>query len=149
MDCDDTGFRRRMAMAAERAGNASRLARASGISRRAIGDYLAGSAEPVRSRLLAMARAAGVSVGWLAAGEGSGPSAAGPAAWEGFHQVVTDALLGVEEYLAEQQMTLAADKKAELVAQLCRLAGCPGLALEAEVQDRVGEILASAKPAPS
>ncbi|HYG91170.1 MAG TPA: helix-turn-helix transcriptional regulator [Azospirillum sp.] len=59
-----------MDQAAKLAGNATRLAEKSGISRRAIGEYLAGKAEPSRPRLVAIAAAAGVRVEWLATGEG-------------------------------------------------------------------------------
>lgn len=59
-----------MEIAAKMAGNATRLAERTGISRRAIGEYLAGKAEPSRPRLVAIAAAAGVQVAWLATGEG-------------------------------------------------------------------------------
>lgn len=75
----DRAFIERMQKAADLAGNATKLAEATGISRRSIGDYLAGGSEPSRSRLIAIARAAGVSVDWLATGEGQvspGPVAA-------------------------------------------------------------------------
>lgn len=68
--CADEGFQRRMEQAAKLAGNATRLAEKTGISRRAIGEYLAGKAEPSRPRLVAIAEAAGVRVAWLATGEG-------------------------------------------------------------------------------
>ena len=66
----DVLFITRMAEAASLAGNATRLAEKTHISRRAIGEYLAGNAEPSRPRLVAIAKAAGVSVDWLATGEG-------------------------------------------------------------------------------
>jgi len=67
---DATLFAERMEYCAAKVGNAARLSRESGISRRAIGDYLAGRAEPSRPRLVAIAKAAGVCVEWLATGEG-------------------------------------------------------------------------------
>lgn len=63
-------FKERMEAAARMAGNATLLAAKVKISRRAIGNYLSGKAEPSRPRLVAIARAAGVSVAWLVAGEG-------------------------------------------------------------------------------
>jgi phage repressor protein C with HTH and peptisase S24 domain len=53
--------------------SADRLARATGVSPSAFRKWLRGDAEPSRERLVALAQAAGVSVGWLAGGEGSPP----------------------------------------------------------------------------
>jgi phage repressor protein C with HTH and peptisase S24 domain len=57
--------------------SADRLARASGVSPSAFRKWLRGNAEPSRERLVALARAAGVSVGWLADGEGPPPKFVG------------------------------------------------------------------------
>jgi phage repressor protein C with HTH and peptisase S24 domain len=53
--------------------SADRLARATGVSPSAFRKWLRGDAEPSRERLVALAQAAGVSVGWLAGGEGPPP----------------------------------------------------------------------------
>jgi phage repressor protein C with HTH and peptisase S24 domain len=53
--------------------SADRLARATGVSPSAFRKWLRGEAEPSRERLVALARAARVSVGWLAGGEGQEP----------------------------------------------------------------------------
>ncbi len=61
--------------------SADRLARATGVSPSAFRKWLRGEAEPSRERLVALAQAAGVGVGWLAGGEGQEPrlaSTAGP-----------------------------------------------------------------------
>src|ERR1700732_3338921 len=50
--------------------SADRLARAVGVSPSAFRKWLKGEAEPSRERLVALAEAASVSVGWLAGGEG-------------------------------------------------------------------------------
>jgi phage repressor protein C with HTH and peptisase S24 domain len=50
-----------------------RLARATGVSPSAFRKWLRGEAEPSRERLVALAQAADVSVGWLASGEGPEP----------------------------------------------------------------------------
>ena len=65
---DGGGFKKRMSIAAKLAGNATELSRKTGISRRAIGTYLAGGSDPTRERLIAIAEASGVSVEWLATG---------------------------------------------------------------------------------
>jgi phage repressor protein C with HTH and peptisase S24 domain len=53
--------------------SADRLARAMGVSPSAFRKWLRGDAEPSRERLVALAEAASVSVGWLAHGEGPEP----------------------------------------------------------------------------
>ena len=53
--------------------SADRLARAMGVSPSAFRKWLKGEAEPSRERLVALARAAGVGVAWLAEGEGPEP----------------------------------------------------------------------------
>jgi phage repressor protein C with HTH and peptisase S24 domain len=61
--------------------SADRLARATGVSPSAFRKWLRGEAEPSRERLVALAQAAGVTVGWLASGEGPEPrlrATAGP-----------------------------------------------------------------------
>ncbi|MFQ5533440.1 MAG: XRE family transcriptional regulator [Sphingomonadales bacterium] len=63
-------FHERIIILTDLVGGASALARLSNLSRRVIDKYKAGESEPSRDRLLAMARAAGVSIGWLVAGEG-------------------------------------------------------------------------------
>ena len=54
--------------------SADRLARAIGVSPSAFRKWLKGEAEPSRERLVALARAAGVGIGWLADGEGQIPN---------------------------------------------------------------------------
>ncbi len=133
---EPNAFRSRMEFAARRAGNATRLAEAAGISRRAIGDYLAGAAEPSRSRLVAIARAARVSVQWLATGEGS-PTAV-PGVIDG--EVLEDALQTVEEYLGERRQTMAPFDKAGLVAILCGIEAAED-ATVIEAQPRIARLL--------
>ncbi len=53
--------------------SADRLARKTGVSPSAFRKWLRGEAEPSRERLVALAQASGVSVGWLASGEGPEP----------------------------------------------------------------------------
>ena len=58
--------------------SADRLARTTGVSPSAFRKWLRGEAEPSRERLVALARAAGVSIGWLAGGEGQEPRLVAP-----------------------------------------------------------------------
>ena len=53
--------------------SADRLAKATGVSASAFRKWLKGEAEPSRDRLVALAAAAGVSLGWLAQGDGPEP----------------------------------------------------------------------------
>ncbi len=53
--------------------SADRLARAVGVSPSAFRKWLKGEAEPSRERLVALAEAAGVSIAWLARGQGPEP----------------------------------------------------------------------------
>lgn len=59
--------------------SADRLARATGVSPSAFRKWLRGEAEPSRERLVALAQAAGVPVGWLANGDGPEPRLQGAA----------------------------------------------------------------------
>lgn len=67
---EQDGFKERIAYIARLMGNATELARKTGISRRAIGTYLAGSSDPTRERLVCIARSSGVCIEWLATGDG-------------------------------------------------------------------------------
>ena len=68
-EADD--FRARMELLADAVGNLSELARKSGLSRRVIDKYRNGESDPSRVRLVALAKAGGVRIEWLA--DGTGP----------------------------------------------------------------------------
>ncbi len=63
-------FGDRVKKAADLIGGQLELSRRTGISATSINNYALGSADPSRTRLAAIAKAAGVSVGWLVSGEG-------------------------------------------------------------------------------
>lgn len=63
-------FVERLRKTAELAGGQLALSKLTGISARTINSYALGESEPSRLRLVAMAKAANVSVNWLATGEG-------------------------------------------------------------------------------
>ena len=60
--------------------SADRLARAMGVSPSAFRKWLKGEAEPSRERLVSLAKAAGVGIGWLVSGEGAEPDFREPGA---------------------------------------------------------------------
>jgi phage repressor protein C with HTH and peptisase S24 domain len=70
---DKSAFVDRLRMILANWPSADRLARAMGVSPSAFRKWLKGEAEPSRERLVALARAAGVGVAWLAEGEGPEP----------------------------------------------------------------------------
>ena len=67
--CDS--FEERISVLAEQAGSASALARMAGVSESVVRKWRNGTSEPSRPNLIALARATGVSLAWLVAGEGS------------------------------------------------------------------------------
>ena len=62
-------------------GSAEKLARMTGMSSRVIGQYAAGTSDPTRGKMVALAVAAGFNVLWLATGEG-------PKRKEGFEEKI-------------------------------------------------------------
>ncbi len=67
------GFVARLQLVAAEWPSADRLAKATGVSASAFRKWMKGEAEPSRDRLVALAAAAGVSLAWLAQGEGVEP----------------------------------------------------------------------------
>lgn len=77
----EQSFRKRMEFIIHKAGGPDALARKSQLSRRVVDKYKAEDSEPSMSRLVALAEAAGVSVHWLATGQGdpeAGPGELAP-----------------------------------------------------------------------
>jgi phage repressor protein C with HTH and peptisase S24 domain len=70
---EQAGFVARLRLLVAQWPSADRLARATGVSPSAFRKWLKGEAEPSRDRLVALAGTAGVSVAWLAQGEGPEP----------------------------------------------------------------------------
>jgi len=65
-----TGFSVRIRKLATLIGGPKQLSERSGLSRAVIGKYLSGKSDPSRERLIKLAEAAGISIRWLATGEG-------------------------------------------------------------------------------
>lgn len=81
--------------------SADRLARATGVSPSAFRKWLRGEAEPSRERLVALANAAGVPVGWLANGDGPEPRFQSAVSTSRTHgaAVLLDARLDRQDYV--------------------------------------------------
>lgn len=123
----------RLRRCAQIAGSGERLSQISAIPRRTLESYLSGQSEPNVSRLVALAEAVGVSVEWLATGEGEMMRDARdePPAFDvglplpqhrGAASVDTALLkLCVEEledHLDRKRLQLSATKKAEVISLL-------------------------------
>lgn len=113
------------------AGGGAALAQKAGIPRSTLETYITGKAEPKVSRVVAIAGAAGVTIDWLASGEG--PMERGALSQGELHptrdpqfkpfvnldrDLLTDMVVAVEEELAERGLTLAPHRKGELIATL-------------------------------
>ncbi|MCA1909239.1 MAG: helix-turn-helix domain-containing protein [Magnetospirillum sp.] len=123
--CVDMAFAGRMEFAAKQAGNATRLAESTGISRRAIGDYLSGNAEPSRPRLIAIAAAAGVRLEWLATGQGPvfpDGDREGKVSSDLDVSALEAVIAAVEDHLRQRRQAISPDAKAALVTTLYKWA---------------------------
>ncbi len=69
-DRGDEGFAERLRRTIRAYGSANSLAKAAGVSEGALRKWVGGNSEPSRDRVVAIAKAAGMNVGWLAAGQG-------------------------------------------------------------------------------
>lgn len=128
------GFASRMNVVIGLVGNASRLARMADVSESVVRKWRDGKSEPSRLHLVAISRAAGISINWLATGEGPmrpgvvvgagvenenyRASPVGPGISRDIIQAVVEAL---EELLAERYASLSPANKAELVALVCEV----------------------------
>lgn len=124
IDKDTIGDRLRLV--AEKVGGVDALADRTGIKRRTLYDYVANSSEPKLSVAGRIATEAAVSLYWLATGKGwmsngteSAASADNPDLVDLEH--LEDALLIVEDWLAENGKHLAPKKKAEVVTHLYQI----------------------------
>lgn len=110
----------RIRKCAEMAGSGHALADKTGIPRRTLETYLSGNAEPKASRVLSIAKAAGVSLEWLLTG--NGPIRRSPV---GCHAnidlhidiaLLEEVLNTIEAALKQSGRVLSSDKKARFIA---------------------------------
>lgn len=69
-EAPETGLQERLKVAAQLVGGPDALSKLAEIPRSTFANYLSGRNDPKTGALVAIARAAGVSIGWLATGEG-------------------------------------------------------------------------------
>lgn len=112
---DKSLFRRRLDRIAKVAGSYYALAKAAGINEETLRNYRVRGSEPSRAILIRLARAAGVSVSWLAEGQ-SGID----------HGRLRAAIEIVEAVLAAERRAIDADKRAAVVAAVYEMLSEPG-----------------------
>jgi DNA-binding phage protein len=121
-DADD--FPSRMNVALEQAGGVAALSRKSGLSDGVIQKYRKGDSDPSRSRLVAISRASGLAVQWLATGEGpmrQGAVTPGLLPVQGVGWDATlmrECIREVEELLSEMEMEMEPAVKADFTMDL-------------------------------
>lgn len=108
-------LRQRLRECVAKAGSGVALAEAAGIPRRSLENYLNGTSEPKLSVLAAIARAAGVSLAWLATGTTeSGTSSPGEAGVLR-PEVLENAIRIVERWLDAHGRVMQPEKKAAAI----------------------------------
>lgn len=111
------------------AAGVSRLAAETGLSQRVIAKYRNGESDPSRERLVAIARASGVAVDWLATGEGpmladADGAAARMSSDEDLIRAVTQYVLTADARASEPR---SAEELAEVIARFVSHAHETGL----------------------
>lgn len=117
------GMAERIRKCAELAGSGDALSRKTAIPRRTLETYLTGATEPKASRLVAIARAADVTVEWLATGEGpmregGEASAAAPASAGIDRSLLAAVHKGVAEAHGAGGAAMSAESLADEVARI-------------------------------
>jgi transcriptional regulator with XRE-family HTH domain len=104
---DNRAFRDRLERAARRVGSYYELARRAGIGEETLRNYRVRGSEPTRPILVAIAKAAGVGIGWLAAGRSDVSL-----------RLLTEVVEELERCLEEADAEIEPRKKARLVAEI-------------------------------
>ncbi len=106
------------------AGSGDALAQKAAIPRRTLETYLSGEAEPKTTRMVAIARAANVSVEWLATGEGEMRK---PPVSPVNTDLLEAAELAVHRFMEEEGVTAPPEKIARLVIVLYKYGEAKGM----------------------
>jgi transcriptional regulator with XRE-family HTH domain len=105
---DKRAFKERLDLAAKRAGSYYELARRAQVGEETLRNYRVRGSEPSRPILVAIAKAAGVSVGWLAAGQ-----------LDISARLLTEVIEELERCLEEADAEIEPRTKARLVTEIC------------------------------
>src|ERR1035438_2564143 len=111
---EDKAFGERILKIIHKVGNAQKLAKLTGMSGRAIGQYTTGSTDPTRKRLLALAKAGNVSVEWLATGIGPEQSATGTF----YRELLVQTVSVLEGSLKKRGLELDPNRRGKVTAKL-------------------------------
>ena len=136
---DGEGFSQRLKIAKGKS-SANAFAQECGISESVFRKYLAGVSVPGADKLVDIARVGGVSLVWLATGEGapSGGSSGAPGPSGPVDEALLETVIeSVEAGLQQIGGQLAADKKAKLVTAIYRIYQSGGEARKAPVLELV------------
>jgi transcriptional regulator with XRE-family HTH domain len=104
---DKRAFKERLDLAAKRAGSYYELARRAQVGEETLRNYRVRGSEPSRPILVAIAKAAGVSVGWLAAGQ-----------FDISARLLTEVVEELERCLEEAEAEIEPRAKARLLAEI-------------------------------
>jgi transcriptional regulator with XRE-family HTH domain len=108
-------LRQRLRECVAKAGSGVALAEAAGVPRRSLENYLNGTSEPKLSVLAAIARAAGVSLAWLATGTTEGGTSSSGDAGVLRPEVLENAIRIVERWLDAHRRVMQPEKKAAAI----------------------------------
>jgi hypothetical protein len=112
---DKSSFRQRLDRIAEGAGSYYALAKAAKINEETLRNYRVRGSEPSRPILIQLARAAGVSVSWLASG-----------GTDIDHRRLRAAIEIVEQALTAEHRVIEADRRAAVIAAVYEILSEPG-----------------------
>lgn len=123
--CD---FVQRLDFCAKRVKNYSQLSSKTGISKSTLSEYKTGGADPSRSKLVAIANAANVSVGWLVSGEGEPDEQKTNSEVDdnSYLDHVEQAATAYYAYLEKYRQVVKPDEFGRVVALLCEISPSEG-----------------------
>lgn len=107
---------KRIRHCADLVGSGDALAQKAAIPRRTLETYLSGEAEPKASRLVSIARAAGINLEWLATGDGPMRVGEGAVVAPLDRELLCLVIEEIEQLLNDVNGELEPEKKAELIA---------------------------------
>ncbi len=120
MNSEIGSLKERIRLCAENVGGGNELSRKTGIPRNTLESYLIGNSEPQVSRLVKIAKAAGVSIEWLAVGEMNENSSAQQIE-KIDQQLLEKTIRLLEEELESKKYSLSPSQKAKSIIEFYNL----------------------------